>query len=49
MTKISLPYGMFLTKVFRYFKVDLSDEVKKVPKAINEEYNEKHLNEWGMN
>ena len=27
MNKISLPYGMVLTKVFKYFKVDLSDEI----------------------
>ena len=28
MTKVSLPYRMFLTKVFKYFKVDLNDEIK---------------------
>ena len=40
MNKISLPYEMFLTKVFKYFKVDLSDEIKWVPKTISDEYNE---------
>ena len=34
-------------KVFRYFKVDLSDEVKRVPKSISEEYNEKTLKQMG--
>ena len=47
MSKISLPYGMFLTKVFKYFKIDLSDEIKRVPKAISDEYNEKTLKRMG--
>ena len=34
MKKINLSYGMLLTKVFKYFKVDLSDEIKRVPKDI---------------
>ena len=41
--KICLPYGMFLMKVFKYFKVDLNDEIKRTPKAISDEYNEKTL------
>ena len=47
MNKMSLPYGMFLTKVFKYFKVDLNDEIKRVPKAISDEYNEKTLKRMG--
>ena len=45
--KISSPNGMFLTKVFKYFKVDLSDEITRTPKAINDEYNEKTLKGMG--
>ncbi|GFS38964.1 hypothetical protein Acr_00g0060540 [Actinidia rufa] len=45
--KISLPYGMLLTKIFRYFKVDLSDELVRVPKAVSDEYNEKTLKRMG--
>ena len=37
--KINLPYGIFWTKVFKYFKVDLNDEIKRTPKAISDEYN----------
>ena len=47
MNKISLPYKMFLMKVFKYFKVDLSDEIKRVSKDINDEYNEKTLKRMG--
>ena len=47
MDKISLTYGMFLTKVIKYFKVDLNDEIKRVPKAISDEYNEKTLKRMG--
>ena len=47
MNKTSLPYKMFLMKVFKYFKVDLSDKIKCVPKAISEEYNEKILKRMG--
>ena len=38
---------MFLTKVFKYFKVDLNDEIKRTPKAISDEYNEKTLKQMG--
>ena len=41
MTKISLPYGIFLTKVFKYFKIDLNNEKKRTAKSISNEYNEK--------
>ena len=47
MNKTSLPYKMFLMKVFKYFKVDLSDKIRCVPKAISEEYNEKILKRMG--
>ena len=47
MSKISLPYRMFLTKIFKYFKVDLNDEIKRAPKAISDEYNEKTLKQMG--
>ena len=47
MHKVSLPYEMFLTKVIKYFKVDLNDEIKRVPKAISDEYNEKTLKRMG--
>ena len=40
-TKISLPYGIFLTKVFKYFKIDLNNEKKRTAKSIRNEYNEK--------
>ena len=39
--KISLPYGMLLTKIFKYFKVNLDNEVMRTPKAVSDEYNEK--------
>ncbi|GFS30770.1 hypothetical protein Acr_00g0013970 [Actinidia rufa] len=45
--KISLPYGMLLTKNFKNFKVDLDDEQFRVPKAISDEYNEKILKRMG--
>ncbi|GFY99249.1 hypothetical protein Acr_13g0006500 [Actinidia rufa] len=35
--KINLPYGMLLTKVFKYFRVDLNDEAIRVPKAVRDE------------
>ena len=47
MNKISLPYDIFLTKVFKYFKVDLNNEIKRVHKAISDEYNEKTLKRMG--
>ena len=47
MSKISLPYGMFLTKVFKFFKVDLNDEIKRAPKVISDEYNQKILKRMG--
>ena len=34
MNKISLPYGMFLTKMFKFFKVDLNDEIKRGPRPL---------------
>ena len=43
MNKVSMPYGFFLTKVFKYYKIDLNDKIKRVPKAISDEYNEKTL------
>ena len=43
MTKISLPYGIFLIKVSKYFKIDLNNEKKRTPKSIIDEYNEKSL------
>ena len=46
-TKISLPHGMFLMKVFKYYNVDLNDEIKWTPKAISDEYNEKNLKQMG--
>ena len=48
MIKIILPYKIILTKVFKYFKVNLSDEIKRVPKAISDEYNEKTLKRMGV-
>ena len=45
--KIRLSYGMFFTKIFRYFKVDLNDEIMRAPKAISDEYNEKTLKWMG--
>ena len=47
MNKVSLPYGMFLTKVFKHFNIDLNNEIKRVPKAISDEYNEKTLKMMG--
>ena len=34
MNKTSLPYGMFLTKIFKYFKIDLNDEIKRAPRPL---------------
>ena len=34
MAKISLPCGIFLTNVFKYFKIDLNNEKKKTPKLL---------------
>ncbi|GFS41456.1 hypothetical protein Acr_00g0074460 [Actinidia rufa] len=45
--KINLPYGMLLTKVFKYFRVDFNDEVIRVPKAVSDEYNEKTFKRMG--
>ncbi|GFZ19589.1 hypothetical protein Acr_28g0002940 [Actinidia rufa] len=45
--KINLPYGMLLTKIFKFFRVDLSDEAIRVPKAVSDEYNEKTLKRMG--
>ena len=45
--KISLPYGIFLTKVFKFFKIDLNNKKKKTPKSIRDEYNEKTLKRMG--
>ena len=47
MNKVSLSYGMFLTKVFKYFKIDLSNEKTRTPKPISDEYNEKTLKRMG--
>ena len=41
--KISLPYSMLLTRIFKYFKVDLDAKVIRTPKAMSDEYNEKTL------
>ena len=43
MTKMSLPNGIFLTKVFKYFKIDLNNKKMKTPKLISDAYNEKTL------
>ncbi|GFZ19570.1 hypothetical protein Acr_28g0002750 [Actinidia rufa] len=45
--KINLPYGMLLTKIFKFFRVDLNDEAIRVPKAVSDEYNEKTLKRMG--
>ena len=45
--KASLPYGMLLTKVFKYFRVELDDETVRIPKAVSDEYNEKTLRRMG--
>lgn len=45
--KVNLPYGIFLTKVFKYFKIDLNNKKKQVPKAISDWYNEKTLKKVG--
>ena len=45
--KISLPYGMLLTKIFKFFRVNLDDETIRVPKAVSDEYNEKTLKRMG--
>ena len=45
--KISLPYGIFLTKVFKFFKIDLNNEKKRSSKSISDEYNEKTLKRMG--
>ena len=42
-TRISLPYGSLLTKIFKLFKIDLNNEKKRTPKSISDEYNEKTL------
>ena len=47
MTKINLPYETFLTKVFKYFKIDLNNENKRTPKSISDEYNKKILKRMG--
>ena len=43
MTKMSIPYGIFLIKVFKYFKTELNNEKTRTPKPISDEYNEKTL------
>ena len=48
MTKMSLLYKIFLTKVFKYFKIDLNNEKTRTPKPISEEYNEKTLKRIGF-
>ena len=45
--KISLSYGIFLTKVFKFFKIDLNNEKKRTSKSISDEYNEKTLKRMG--
>ena len=47
MNKVSLSYGIFLTKVFKYFKINLNNEKKRIPKAISDKYNEKILKRMG--
>ena len=47
MNKVSLPYGMFLTNVFKHFNIDLNNEIKRLPKAISDEYDEKALKRMG--
>ena len=48
MTKMSLLYKIFLTKVFKYFKIELNNEKTRTPKPISEEYNEKTLKRIGF-
>ena len=43
MAKISLPYSIFFPKVFKYFNIDLSNEKKRTPQSICDEYNKKTL------
>ena len=38
---------MLLTKVFKYFRVELDDETVRIPKAVSDEYNEKTLKRMG--
>ncbi|GFS30312.1 hypothetical protein Acr_00g0011330 [Actinidia rufa] len=45
--KINLPYGMLLTKIFKFFRVDLSDEAIRIPRVVSDEYNEKTLKRMG--
>ena len=45
--KVSLPYGMLLTRIFKYLRVDLDDETARTPKAVSDEYNEKTLKRMG--
>ena len=45
--RISLPYGIFLIKVFKFFKIDLNNEKMRTPKSISDEYNEKTLKRIG--
>ena len=45
--KVSLPYGMLLTRIFKYARVDLDDETIRVPKPVSDEYNEKTLKRMG--
>ena len=33
-----------MTKIFKYFKIDLNNEKKRTPKSISDEYNKKTLN-----
>ena len=46
-TNINLPYGFFLTKVFKYFKIDLNNEKMRTPKSISDKYNEKNFKIMG--
>ena len=55
MTKMSLPYGIFLTRIFKHFKIDLNNEKKRTPKPISNEKTIKRMgyflknNKWTPN
>ena len=38
---------MLLTRIFKFFRVNLDDETMRVPKAMSDEYNEKTLKRMG--
>ena len=42
-TKARLPYEIFLTKVFKHFKINLSSEKSRTPDSISDEYSSRTL------